>query len=111
MSQSSIRNLVISLAVFVLVVGLAVFTFVNLLKNSQTLEKQIAVVAAQNQQEEAMIRLQKLVQSSESKRAELATHFLFRPNNHLPSSSPKPNTRRRRLRHNRYFFMPSGRGT
>ncbi len=78
MSQSSIRNLIIALIIFTLVIGVGAFTFVNLLKNSRTLEGQIAVVAAQNQQEETMIRLQKVAKNSETERGKLAEYFLFR---------------------------------
>ena len=77
MSRKTIQNLIIALVAFVLVVGVAAFGFFNVLSNSQTLEEQIAAVAEQNQQEESLLRLQKIAQSSEGERSELASFFLL----------------------------------
>ena len=76
MSRSTIRNLVIAFVMLVLVVGVVAGAFVKVLGKSQTLEEQIATLASKNQQEETLIRLQKIAQSSEPERAELASYFL-----------------------------------
>ncbi len=78
MSQTTIRNLIISIIILVIVGGAVAGVFIKLLKDSQTLEKQIVAVASQNQHEAGLIRLQKIAKASESEREELSSQFLFR---------------------------------
>lgn len=78
MSKTTIRNLIIAVSIFVAVACAVTITFFKILKNSATLEAQIAAVAAQTQQEQAMLRLERLAQNSEEERAELASYFFFR---------------------------------
>lgn len=78
MTKTTLRNLIISLVTFTLVGGGVAFAFYGVLKGSQTLEQQITAVASQNQQEQAMLRLQRIAQNSEVERAELASYFLLR---------------------------------
>lgn len=78
MSKTTLRNLIISLAVFTVVVGVVMIVFFSVVKNSQILEEQIVAVAAQTQQEDALLRLQRIAQNSEAEREELASYFLLR---------------------------------
>jgi hypothetical protein len=76
MTKSTLRNLIIAVGLFVIVVGGTLFAFLQVLRGSQTLEEQIIAVAAQNQQEETLLRMQRTAQTSEADRAELASYFL-----------------------------------
>ena len=78
MTKTTLRNLIIALSVFVVVVGGVSVAFISVLKGSQTLEQQITAVASQNQQEQSLLRLQRIAQSSEAEREELASYFLLR---------------------------------
>lgn len=78
MSKKTITNLIIALCIFVVVTATVSIAFFNILKNTETLEAQIAAVAAQTQQEQALLRLERVAQNSEDERAELASYFFFR---------------------------------
>lgn len=78
MTKTTLSNLIVAAAIFVVVVGVVAVAFWRVLNDSQTLEQQITAVAAQNQQEETLLRMQRIAQSSENQRAELASYFLLR---------------------------------
>jgi hypothetical protein len=78
MSKRTLRNLIISASIFGVVVGVVLFAFFHVLNSSQTLEEQIAAVAAQTQQEETLLRLQRIAQNSVEEREELGSYFLLR---------------------------------
>jgi hypothetical protein len=78
MMSSTLRNLLVSVVIFLLVVGTVVFSLISTLNKSQVLEEQIIALAATNQQEEALLRLERVAQASEAERAELASYFLLR---------------------------------
>lgn len=78
MTNVTLRNLIIALVLFFGVVGTVTFGFVQIMTNSSTLEQQIAAVAAQSEQEQELLRLQRLATNSQADRAELATYFLLR---------------------------------
>lgn len=78
MSKKTIRNLIIAVTILIIVATVVAVAFLRVLENSQTLESQIAAVAAQNSQEAALIKLQKIAQSSEIEREELSSYFLLR---------------------------------
>lgn len=78
MKNVTLRNLIIALVLFTGVVGSVLFGFLEIMSNSTKLEQQIAAVAAQNEQEEELLRLQKLATNSETDRTELASYFLLR---------------------------------
>jgi hypothetical protein len=77
MTKTTLRNLILSLTLFVVVSGAVGFFFFQLLKTTGTLEEQILALAEQDQQKEALLRLQREAQSSEIQRAELESFFLF----------------------------------
>lgn len=77
MSKTTLRNLIVSLVVFVTVVGVVSFAFASVLNSSQTLEQQIATVVEQNQQQATLLRMQRLAENSQTERAELASYFLL----------------------------------
>lgn len=78
MSKRTLTNLIISASIFAIVVGGVLFAFFHVLHSSQTLEEQIAAVAAQTQQEETLLRLQRIAQNSVEARDELGSYFLLR---------------------------------
>jgi hypothetical protein len=78
MTKTTLRNLILSLATFFVVGGGVLIAFLSVLEGSQTLEQQIEAVAAQNQQEEELLRLQRIAQGSEAERAQLESYFLLR---------------------------------
>jgi hypothetical protein len=78
MSRTTLRNLIISTAIFFTVGGGVAFLFIGVLSGSEELEEQILALAAQTQQEEALLRLERIAQNSETERSELASYFLLR---------------------------------
>lgn len=78
MSKVTLRNFIITLVILLLSLGGAVFFFFQISNNSQLLEQQIAAVADQNTQETALLRLQRIAQTTETDREELSSYFLLR---------------------------------
>jgi len=78
MSKKTITNLIISLVILTVIGGGTTFFFLQISHKSNLLEEQIATVAEQNEQEESLLRLQRLAQISEPDREELASFFLLR---------------------------------
>lgn len=78
MTKTTLRNLIIAVVTFLIVVGAVLVAFLGVLEGSQTLQQQIEAVAAQNKQEESLLRLQRIAQESETERAELESYFLLR---------------------------------
>lgn len=78
MSKVTLRNFIITLVILLLSLGGAVFFFFQILNNSQLLEQQIAAVADQSTQEAALLRLQRIAQTTKTDREELSSYFLLR---------------------------------
>ena len=76
MSRLTIKHFVISTALLLFTISLCALAVYKIMANAQTLKQQVAVLAAEQAQENSYYRLQKINEDSKGEREHLGTYFL-----------------------------------